>query len=89
MAITEVFIQITDVPLSLRKQQEARWPQIRIPRATWAQGAAVGMERQGHGAHPSPGRHLPLPSSATAEPRETRKRRKKETGVSVGGKDRK
>lgn len=37
MAISEVFIQVTDVPLSLWRQQEARCPQIRIPRPTRAQ----------------------------------------------------
>lgn len=42
MAITEVFIQVTDVPLSLWKHQEARWPQIRIAQSHSGTGHCCG-----------------------------------------------
>lgn len=67
MSITEVFIKVTDVPLSLWKQQGPRWPQMRIPIATRALGMALGVKKQAQEHTPAPCRHLPLPSSATAE----------------------
>lgn len=61
MAIAEVFIQVTDVPLSLWKQQGPRWPQMRIPIGTRALGTALGVKKQGRGAHPCP---MQAPTSA-------------------------